>query len=137
MGKMIARYFMPLLGSFGVVYRGVEFCAPATKLERLQVPHRPRAVLFEDELPAKPLKGLSSLNKLFSVAFLCLLCAIAAGLLRLPCSLETLVGVLCSSSRGDASMLPAIEFMTNTAALIALALADLNRVGNQLTSVTL
>lgn len=34
-------------------------------------------------------------------------------------------------------MLPAIEFMTNTAALIALALADLNRVGNQLTSVTL
>ncbi|KAJ0327474.1 hypothetical protein COL5a_005853 [Colletotrichum fioriniae] len=136
MGKMIARYFMPLLGSFGVVYRGVEFCAPATKLERLQVPHRPRAVLFEDELPAKPLKGLSSLNKLFSVAFLCLLCAIAAGLLRLPCSLETLVGVLCSSSRGDASMLPAIEFMTNTAALIALALADLNRVGNQLTSVT-
>ncbi|EXF76212.1 FAD binding domain-containing protein [Colletotrichum fioriniae PJ7] len=136
MGKMIARYFMPLLGSFGVVYRGVEFCAPATKLERLQVPHRPRAVLFEDELPAKPLKGLSSLNKLFSVAFMCLLCAIAAGLLRLPCSLETLVGVLCSSSRGDASMLPAIEFMTNTAALIALALADLNRVGNQLTSVT-
>ncbi|KAG7054522.1 hypothetical protein JMJ77_0007002 [Colletotrichum scovillei] len=137
MGKMIARYLMPLLGSFGVVYRGVEFCAPATKLERLEVPHRPRAVLFEDELPAKPLKGLGSLNKLFSVAFMCALCAIAAGVLRLPRSLETLVDVLCSSTSGDASMLPAIEFMTNTAALIALALADLNRVGNQLTSVTL
>ncbi|KAK1468355.1 FAD binding domain-containing protein [Colletotrichum melonis] len=137
MGKMIARYLMPLLGSFGVVYRGVEFCAPATKLERLEVPHRPRAVLFEDELPAKPLKGLGSLNKLLSVAFMCILCAIAAGVLRLPRSLETLVDVLCSSTHGDASMLPAIEFMTNTAALIALALADLNRVGNQLTSVTL
>ncbi|KXH43032.1 FAD binding domain-containing protein [Colletotrichum simmondsii] len=137
MGKMIARYFMPLLGSFGVVYRGVEFCAPATKLERLEVPHRPRAVLFEDELPAKPLKGLGSLNKLFSVTFMCMLCALAAGWLRLPRSLETLIDVLCSSTRGDASMLPAIEFMTNTAALIALALADLNRVGNQLTSVTL
>ncbi|UQC85831.1 FAD binding domain-containing protein [Colletotrichum lupini] len=137
MGKMIARYLMPLLGSFGVVYRGVEFCAPATKLERLEVPHRPRAVLFEDELPAKPLKGLGSLNKLFSVAFMCILCAVAAGVLRLPRSLETLVDVLCSSNHGDASMLPAIEFMTNTAALIALALADLNRVGNQLTSVTL
>ncbi|KAK1704956.1 hypothetical protein BDP67DRAFT_417113 [Colletotrichum lupini] len=134
MGKMIARYLMPLLGSFGVVYRGVEFCAPATKLERLEVPHRPRAVLFEDELPAKPLKGLGSLNKLFSVAFMCILCAVAAGVLRLPRSLETLVDVLCSSNHGDASMLPAIEFMTNTAALIALALADLNRVGNQLTS---
>ncbi|KAK1675242.1 hypothetical protein BDP55DRAFT_715840 [Colletotrichum godetiae] len=136
MGKLIARYFMPYLGSFGVVYRGVEFCAPATKLERLDVPHRPRAVLFEDELPAKPLKSLSSLNKLLSVAFVCILCAIAAGVLRLPRNLETLVDTLCSSTRGHASMLPAIEFMTNTASLIALALADLNRVGNQLTSVT-
>ncbi|KXH47942.1 FAD binding domain-containing protein [Colletotrichum salicis] len=136
MGKLIARYFMPYLGSFGVVYRGVGFCAPATKLERLEVPHRPRAVLFEDELPAESLKSLDSLNKLLSVAFVCVPCAIAAGVMHLPKSLETLVEALCSSSRGDASMLPAIEFMTNTASLIALALADLNRVGNQLTSVT-
>ncbi|KAK7455047.1 hypothetical protein Landi51_03256 [Colletotrichum acutatum] len=94
-------------GSFGVVYRVVEFYA--------------QAVLFEDELPAKSLKGLGSLNKLSPVAFMCALFVIAAGILRLPRSVEELVDVLCSSRRGDASILPAVEFMTNTAALIALA----------------
>ncbi|KAK1634067.1 hypothetical protein BDP81DRAFT_65215 [Colletotrichum phormii] len=134
MGKLIARNFMPYLGSFGVVYRGVEFCAPATKLKRLKVPHRPRAVLFEDELPAKPLKSLSSLKK--------------APVCRIR------LHALCYSGRGAASAKESRDlgrypvlfhpwrcvdvagYRVHDEHRLALALADLNRVGNQLISVT-
>ncbi|KAK2774510.1 FAD binding domain protein [Colletotrichum kahawae] len=90
MGKLIARYFMPALGSFGVLYRGVEFCSPATSLHRLEIPHRPRAVPFEDELPARPVKNLGQINKLASIAVTTLLCALAAGLYVLPAAIAVI-----------------------------------------------
>ncbi|KAF4894123.1 FAD-dependent monooxygenase andE [Colletotrichum viniferum] len=134
MGKLIARYFMPALGSFGVLYRGVEFCSPATSLHRLEIPHRPRAVPFEDELPAEPVKNLSIINKLASVAVAALLCALAAGLIRLPKSLELAIDALCSMDVARASVLPAVTFLVNTASLLAMALVESNRVGNKITS---
>ncbi|KAF4819124.1 FAD-dependent monooxygenase andE [Colletotrichum siamense] len=134
MGKLIARYFMPALGSFGVLYRGVEFCSPATSLHRLEIPCRPRAVPFEDELPASPVKNLSKINKLVSIAATTLLCALAAGLVRLPKRLELAIDALCSIKVADASTLPAVTFLVNTASLLAMALVESNRVGNKITS---
>lgn len=134
MGKLIARYFMPALGSFGVLYRGLEFCSPATSLHRLEIPRRPRAVPFEDELPARPVKNLGKINKLASVAVIALLCALAAGLIRLPKSLESAVDALCSMDVARTSVLPAVTFLVNTASLLAMALVESNRVGNKITS---
>ncbi|KAH0426457.1 FAD binding domain protein [Colletotrichum camelliae] len=134
MGKLIARYFMPALGSFGVLYRGVEFCSPATSLHRLEIPHRPRAVPFEDELPARPVKNLGKINKLASIAATTLLCALAAGLVRLPKSLELTIDALCSTDVATASNFPAVTFLVNTASLLAMALVESNRVGNKITS---
>lgn len=134
MGKLIARYFMPALGSFGVLYRGVEFCSPATSLHRLEIPHRPRAVPFEDELPARPVKNLSKINKLASVVVTALLCALAAGLIRLPKSVGLAIDALCSMDVARASVLPAVTFLVNTASLLAMALVESNRVGNKITS---
>ncbi|KAJ3962256.1 hypothetical protein N0V92_000987 [Colletotrichum tropicale] len=134
MGKLIARYFMPALGSFGVLYRGVEFCSPATSLHGLEIPRRPRAVPFEDELPARPVKNLSKINKLASIAATTLLCALAAGLVRLPKTLELAIDALCSMEVAGASTLPAVTFLVNTASLLAMALVESNRVGNKITS---
>ncbi|KAJ0310237.1 hypothetical protein Brms1b_008831 [Colletotrichum noveboracense] len=134
MGKLIARYFMPALGSFGVLYRGVEFCSPATSLHRLRIPRRPRAVPFEDELPAKPVKNLSKINKLASIAVTTSLCALGTGLLRLPKSLELAIDDLTSTDVESASNLPAFAFLVNTASLLAMALVESNRVGNKVTS---
>lgn len=134
MGKLIARYFMPALGSFGVLYKGVEFCSPATSLDRLEIPRRPRAVPFEDELPARPVKNLSKINKLASIALTTSLCALAAGLLRLPKILELAIDDLSSTDVKSASNLPAFAFIVNTASLLAMALVESNRVGNKITS---
>ncbi|KAF3802821.1 FAD-dependent monooxygenase andE [Colletotrichum gloeosporioides] len=134
MGKLIARYFMPALGSFGVLYRGVEFCSPATSLHRLEIPRRPRAVPFEDELPARPVKNLSKINKLASIAVTTLLCALAGGLVRLPKGLELAIDALCSMDVANSSISPAVTFLVNTASLLAMALVESNRVGNKITS---
>lgn len=136
MSQIIARYLMPALGSFGVLYRGVEFCAPATSLERLEIPRRPRAVPFEDELPAKPVKIVKMMHKVFPIAFFTLLWFISAGLIRVPKKLDTFIDGL-SPYKEQTSMLPAVTFVTNWACLLTMALVESNRAGNQLTSLVL
>ncbi|KAF7557539.1 hypothetical protein G7Z17_g531 [Cylindrodendrum hubeiense] len=133
---LIARYGLPALGSFGVLYRGVEFCAPATSLERLEIPNRPRAVPFEDELPAKPVKVVTMMHKVLPIAFFALLCFVSTGSVHVPKKLETFIDGL--SLDGDqTSMLPAITFVTNWACLLTMALVESNRVGNQLAALAL
>ncbi|CAH0047714.1 unnamed protein product [Clonostachys solani] len=134
MGKLIARYFMPALGSFGVLYRGVEFCSPATSLHRLETPRRPRAVPFEDELPAKAVKDLHQISKLASVAITVCLCALAADLVRLPKRLDLAIEALSLMDISRASILPVITFLVKIASLLAMALVESNRIGNKLTS---
>ncbi|CAI6082473.1 unnamed protein product [Clonostachys chloroleuca] len=134
MGKLIARYFMPALGSYGVLYGGVEFCSPATSLLRLETPRRPRAVPFEDELPAKSVKNLPQISKLASVTITMCLCALAADLVRLPKRLDLAIDALRFMDISRASILPAITSVVEIASLLAMALVESNRIGNRLTS---
>lgn len=134
MGKLIARYFMPALGSYGVLYGGVEFCSPATSLSRLETPRRPRAVPFEDELPAKSVKNLPQISKLASVTITMCLCALAADLVRLPKRLDLAIGALRFMDISRTSILPAITSVVEIASLLAMALVESNRIGNRLTS---
>ncbi|KPM36548.1 hypothetical protein AK830_g10022 [Neonectria ditissima] len=131
----ISRYLMPALGSFGVLYRGVEFCAPATRLERFEVPYRPRAVPFDDELPARPIKLVKSIHKLFTIMALALLCLVSVGAVQPPRIVDLAVDALSSSGGKSPSMLSAATFVINWASLLAMALVESNRAGNQLTSL--
>ncbi|VUC26567.1 unnamed protein product [Clonostachys rosea] len=136
MGKFIARYLMPTLGTFGVLYRGVEFCAPSTSLERLRIPRRPHAVPFEDELPAKPLKKTNPICKIVSISFFTLISLVSAQLIQAPMELDLLINDLAPSGSDPAlTMLLAVTYLTNWASLLSMALVESNRVGNQLSSL--
>ncbi|KAI6762288.1 hypothetical protein HG531_002841 [Fusarium graminearum] len=51
------QYLVPYFGLTWVADVVVSICSAAPKIEGVPVPHRPHCVPFEDELPAKPVKG--------------------------------------------------------------------------------
>lgn len=51
------QYLVPYFGPTWFADVVVPICSAAPKIEGVPVPHRPHCVPFEDELPAKPVKG--------------------------------------------------------------------------------
>ncbi|CAG9954703.1 unnamed protein product [Clonostachys rosea f. rosea IK726] len=134
MGKLIARYFMPALGSLESSTEVWNFALRPPACPGLKTPRRPRAVPFEDELPAKPVKNPHQIGKLASVAVTMCLCALGADLVHVPKRLDLAIDALCSMNIPRASILPVITFVVKIASLLAMALVESNRIGNKLTS---
>lgn len=54
---LITKHIIPLFGPNAFVDVAVPICVAGAKVDGLVVPTRPRFVPFEDELPARPIKG--------------------------------------------------------------------------------
>ncbi|KAM0418915.1 hypothetical protein ACHAPT_012180 [Fusarium lateritium] len=57
LSRLLLKYLIPYFGQNAFVDLVVPICSEATRIEGIPVPKRPHFVPFEDELPAKPIKG--------------------------------------------------------------------------------
>ncbi|KAM5350140.1 hypothetical protein ACJ41O_006645 [Fusarium nematophilum] len=53
----VINHLLPTLGPYFFLDVAIPICIEATHLENLPIPKRPRFVPFQDELPARPIKG--------------------------------------------------------------------------------
>lgn len=92
--KYLMKYIAPIIGQQNQLFNFSKLWVGAVRLNHLPVPKRPRAVPYDDEFPAKPIRGVSFPKYLAAAALLVSL-YVSDLSLRMPpfTSLDTFAGL--------------------------------------------